>query len=721
MNIKSYILVALVALTTFTAALYPHQSYEEREGIILDGVMNFIKNIHVLPKEINDEFSESVYDIYMERLDGGKRFLTQQEVDQLAVYEKEIDNQVNRRTFEFFDKSMELIDQAMERTKLIYNDIITSDFDFNLDEEIDLNREKSHYAQSQKELKDYWRKYIKYDVLRKIRKIEEDQEKLLERKAKGELKDDENIIEKSREEIEAEAISKTKDSFDKWMERLEKIRRSDRFEDYLSAITNYFDPHTTYFNPKQKADFNINMGGKLEGIGARLSIDGEYTKVSDIIPGGPAWKGKELEVDDLITAVKQENEEEVLDITGMRLDDVVQHIRGKKGTKVTLTVKKQDGTTKDIEIERDEVVIDESFARSLILDFPDVISNVGYIKLPKFYSSFEKKNGNSCAEDVAREIEKLKGENVKGIILDLRNNTGGSLSDVVKMTGLFIEDGPVVQVKAKGNQAYVYEDEDSNTQYDGPLIVMVNHLSASASEILAAALQDYERAIIVGSPSTFGKGTVQRFYNLDRIYKGNPDYKPLGELKVSVQKFYRVNGGSTQLKGVESDIVLPDNFQYVDTGEKDYDHAIKWSEIDPVEINKSGAVLQNIEEIRSRSQERVSGRDDFRLIDEGAKDFKARKDETTYPLNITSFESFIDSREKENEKYEDLFEEDVPNLNPRNITVDIAEIDAEESKKARNDEWIKDMKKDIYIEETLRIMKDMIDMEPSFSQMSTEK
>lgn len=721
MNIKSYILVALVALTTFTAALYPHQSYEEREGIILDGVMNFIKNIHVLPKEINDEFSESVYDIYMERLDGGKRFLTQQEVDQLAVYEKEIDNQVNRRTFEFFDKSMELIDQAMERTKLIYNDIITSDFDFNLDEEIDLNREKSHYAQSQKELKDYWRKYIKYDVLRKIRKIEEDQEKLLERKAKGELKDEENIIEKSREEIEAEAISKTKDSFDKWMERLEKIRRSDRFEDYLSAITNYFDPHTTYFNPKQKADFNINMGGKLEGIGARLSIDGEYTKVSDIIPGGPAWKGKELEVDDLITAVKQENEEEVLDITGMRLDDVVQHIRGKKGTKVTLTVKKQDGTTKDIEIERDEVVIDESFARSLILDFPDVISNVGYIKLPKFYSSFEKKNGNSCAEDVAREIEKLKGENVKGIILDLRNNTGGSLSDVVKMTGLFIEDGPVVQVKAKGNQAYVYEDEDSNTQYDGPLIVMVNHLSASASEILAAALQDYERAIIVGSPSTFGKGTVQRFYNLDRIYKGNPDYKPLGELKVSVQKFYRVNGGSTQLKGVESDIVLPDNFQYVDTGEKDYDHAIKWSEIDPVEINKSGAVLQNIEEIRSRSQERVSGRDDFRLIDEGAKDFKARKDETTYPLNITSFESFIDSREKENEKYEDLFEEDVPNLNPRNITVDIAEIDAEESKKARNDEWIKDMKKDIYIEETLRIMKDMIDMEPSFSQMSTEK
>lgn len=716
MKNKIYIIAFLAVAATFLATVVPN-SYEEREGVILDGVLNFIDNIHINPKPIDDDFSKGVYDIYMERLDGGKRFLTQEDIDQLAVYETAIDDQVVRRTFEFFDKSVELIDAALIRSKKIYEKVIQQDFDFTKDESIELMNDKRSYAADEQELEDYWRKYIKYDILSKISRKTKANEKLKEKIKNGENEEVEDEP-KTDEEILIEATEETEKAFERWFERVEKLRRSDRFEAYLGSITNYFDPHTDYFNPKQKEDFDINMGGKLEGIGARLTIDGEYTKVSDIIPGGPAWKGKELEVDDLITAVKEDGKE-VLDITGMRLDDVVQHIRGKKGTKVTLTIKKEDGSIRDIVIERDEVIIDESFARSLILDFPGTINNVGYVKLPKFYSSFEKKDGNSCAADIARELEKLKDKKVNGIILDLRNNTGGSLRDVVEMTGLFIEDGPIVQVKANEKKPFVYEDEDPTIQYDGPLIVMVNHLSASASEILAAALQDYGRAIIVGSPSTFGKGTVQRFFDLDRGYRGNNDFKPLGNLKVSMQKFYRINGGSTQLKGVESDIVLPDNYMYIDTGEKDYDYALEWTEIEPVPGYSTVHKLENIDEIRAKSNKRVSENADFRLIDEGAKDFSKRREESTYPLSEKGYKSFMDTREEENKKYDQLFEDDVYGLKVHNLAVDTSAINIDDGKKARNEEWIKDVKKDIYLEETLYILKDMIRMEPQFSGIST--
>ena len=407
-------------------------------------------------------------------------------------------------------------------------------------------------------MKNYWKDFLTYEVITRLdRKIDEQETSKEAKKTEAQL------LEDVRKDI--------KKTFGDWFNRLKKLRRSDRFETYVGSICNYFDPHTDFFNPKEKQDFDINMGGKLEGIGARLQQDGDNIKVSDIVTGGPAWKGKELEANDIILSAAQEGKEAV-DLTGMRVDDAVTHIRGKKGTKVTLTVKKQDGTVKQITITRDEVILDESFARSVIFDMPGVINNIGYIKLPKFYSSFEKEDGNSCAVDVAREIEKLKANNVNGIILDLRNNTGGSLNDVVDMSGLFIEEGPIVQVKSRQARPYVHQDRDERVQYAGPLIIMVNNMSASASEIIAAAMQDYGRAVIVGSASTFGKGSVQRFFDLDKAVSGSDELKPLGEIKMSVQKFYRVNGGSTQLKGVIPDVVLPDNYMYIEVGEKEYEN-----------------------------------------------------------------------------------------------------------------------------------------------------
>jgi carboxyl-terminal processing protease len=679
--------------------------HERREALILQGVLNFINVVHYDVKPIDDDLSKYVFDKYLESLDSGKRFLIASEIDQLKQYEKSIDDQINATTFEFFDESVVLIDNAFNRAKLVYEEVIDMPIDFSIEEEIELDNEKKDWAKNETQLKDFWRKTIKYNVMTRVDKKLEDQES---EDYDGEVKVLDSLI--------AENIVKVKDNYERWFERLDKVRRSDRFESYIGSITRYFDPHTNYFNPKEKEDFDINMGGKLEGIGARLQSDGDYTKVTDIIPGGPAWKGKELEVDDRITKVRQENEEEAVNILGMRIDDVVQKIRGEKGTTVILTVKKKDGTYQDISIVRDIVDIDDSKAKSLILNHPGAINNVGYIKLPKFYSSFEKKDGNSCAVDVAEEIKKLKGYDVNGIILDLRNNTGGSLNDVVDMSGLFIEDGPIVQVKPRGREPYVHADTDKEVLYDGPLIVMVNNISASASEILAAALQDYGRAVIVGG-KTFGKGTVQRFYNLDRAFKGANELKPLGNIKMTMQKFFRVNGGSTQLRGVTPDIELPDNFKYIEYGEREYDNALAFTEIDPQEFNQDVVELNHIEGLIAKSKMRVEKDEQFQLIDENAKRVKENRDLSTYSLNLDMYRTRMDQLEKKSKKFDGIMKDSIPNFHVENLNVDYEKIMIDESVKAKNDAWVEEVKKDIYLEESLYIMKDMIELEESFAYL----
>jgi len=741
----SAIIALLGAVLSFGAFLPIDQDppYEEKESLILHGVINFIKQVHVNPKPIDDDFSKEVFKMYLERIDNGKRFLLQPEVDALGVNKLQIDDQVNARTLEFFDESLTVLEKGVSRSQKVFTDIIENhEFDYTKEESIELDNDKKTFAKNETELKEVWRKYLKYDIVQKYSRKKDKQEQAIENEKEAQLerdfikknpakageditikkeeKEDEPLVIKTDKELLAEAKTDTKENFTEWFERLNKLRRSDRFETYLGSITNYFDPHTDYFNPKEKQDFDINMGGKLEGIGARLSTEEDYTKVVSIVPGGPAYLEGNLEVDDLIISVTQE-EGDAVDITGWRIDDVVQKIRGKKGTVVKLTVKKKDGSISDVSIERDRVIIDQSFARSALLNLEGTAKNIGYIKLPKFYSSFENEDGNSCAKDVAKEIEKLKAENVNGIILDLRNNTGGSLSDVVDMTGLFIEEGPIVQVKPRKRKAYVHSDTDSEVQYDGPLIVMTNNLSASASEILAAALQDYGRAIIVGSNTTFGKGSVQRFFDLDRAFTGkNDDMKPLGNLKISMQKFYRVDGGSTQLKGVTPDIILPDNYHFVDRGEKEYENALEWTEIEPEEYSQDVVEIQNKAKIVALSEARIESNEDFNLILENAARLKKNRDISNYPISIEGYESMLDQREEESKKFENLLEDDVQYLSIENMAADTTYINSDESRIARNKVWIEGLTKDIYLEETLMIIRDLIQNEESYSAIETK-
>ncbi|MBK8623373.1 MAG: carboxy terminal-processing peptidase [Saprospiraceae bacterium] len=697
----SLIIVALFGFFMYKAA-QPKIINPSKEGLVLESIISTIQAVHLNPKPIDDTFSKTVFDDFIKKLDPSKIFFIKKEFVELQKFEMLVDDQVNARNFDFFDKSFLLSESAIDRAKIIFEEEIEKPFDFDKNEIIETDRDKRMYAKDEKELRKFWNQELKYDIL---------QTWVSKTTAQDKKENKEEI--KSEEELKADAVKEVKKRFTNYFKRLKELRRSDKMEFYLNSITTYFDPHTDYFSPKDKEDFDINMGGQLEGIGARLQSDGEYTKVSSVVVGGPAWKTKKLEDNDIILKVAQKGEESV-DIAGMRLDDVVQLVRGKKGTVVVLTIKKKDNSVVEIEIERDKVQLDDSKAKSVMINIPGTLKNIGYINLPKFYSSFELEGGNSCAYDVLMEIRKLKEEDVNGIILDLRNNSGGSLNDVVEMSGYFVEDGPIVQVKGREDSPFVHQDKNKSVEYDGPLVIMVNQFSASASEIIAAAMQDYGRAIVVGTP-TFGKGTVQRFFDLDRAIRGYSELKPLGNVKMTVQKFYRINGGSTQLQGVIPDITLPDLYAHIDVGEKEYENAMTWTEIKPVKFSQNVVELTQKNALVAKSKSRVDKHPQFSLIKESALKIKEDKEKTSMPLEKVSYVNMRNQREQDNKKYDIVMKDEIAGLEISNLTSDLEKINLDEKNQALNQEFIKDLRKDIYLEEVLFIMKDMIQLEKSFA------
>lgn len=694
------LLSALFVVSALIAAVLPDQTPPgEKESVIVQVLLRNLERFHYQPMEIDDEFSEWTYDYYLNDMDGARLFFTQEDIKEFVPHRLLIDDQANAGQYDFFDLVQEHWLAALDKTEVWYKDILSTPFDLKKKGEIEMRDDDSGWVKNDKALRQYWEDYLKRDVLRQI--VNEQQQ--LE-------KEEPDEAQPSLTEIEADIREKTLERYDGWFERMREAKLSIRRSQYLNAMTAMFDPHTTYLRPKDKERFDINFSGRLEGIGATLVNDEDYTKINTIVVGGPAWKQKELAVDDLIMGVRQENEKEFLDIKDMLVEDVVQHIRGDKGTTVTLKVKKTDGSIQEISIVRDIVVIDERYAKSLLLGGAEEGDYVGYINLPAFYADFNNEDGRFSAKDVKAEIEKLNAKSVDGIILDLRSNGGGSLSDVVDMTGFFIPEGPVVQVAGRGGRKQILRDKDPRVQYDGPLVVLVDQSSASASEIIAAALQDYNRAVIVGSESTFGKGTVQRFYDLDRTVAGMADVKPLGTLKLTMQKFYRINGGSTQLRGVVPDIILPDSRALLETGEKRQTNPLAWSQIDPADYGQDVYQISQMEELQRRSAARVASNETFGLIQENAKRFKRQSDRKSFPLSLVDYRKMDEASRQEAKQYEGLFDE-VVNPYVYNLELDMEEIEIDESKVARNEEFKKNVGKDVYIREAVQILGDMLELE----------
>jgi carboxyl-terminal processing protease len=697
MKKKGLIIVSLFAGILLIASFLPKPSQNEgKEAVLVKTVLNYVEQLHFRPKSLDDKLSEQLFNYYIESIDGGKRFLTKEDLALLEKHRLNLDNQAIEGTFTFFDLSIDLLDKSLRKTQLIYRDLLSKPFNLNGDATFETDSEKRPFPANDTELKEVWRKLLVYEIISRVN------EKLeLQGKGSAEIKA------KSTDELEKEAREAVLKLYDEWYERLFKTKRSDRLSIYINSLTHLYDPHSDYFEPIEKQNFDIRFTGKLEGIGATLQTVGDYTKVATVVVGGPAWKTKEIFENDIILKVAQEGAD-FKDISGMVINDVVQQIRGKKGTKVRLLVKKVDGTIKEIQITRDIIELEEGFAKSLLLkndQFPN--DKYGYIYLPRFYADFEDPKGRFCAPDVEKEIEKLKAENVNGIILDLRNNGGGSLSDVVKMTGFFIPSGPVVQVKSKESKADVLRDPDSRTQYDGALIVMVNNMSASASEIIAAALQDYGRAIIVGTKSTYGKGTVQRFFDLDMGLRGYEEFKPLGEVKITTQKFYRINGGSTQLKGVTPDIILPDQYHYLEIGEREEDYAMEWTEIAPVGYEPQKSRLQSIDLLRKKSEDRVKSDPSFQMVLKNALRIKKQRDQSIMPLSLNAYKQLLKNQEKEAQEFRDAFK-NYQIKSVENLATDLAEINADSAKITRNIAFKESVGKDIYLRESLLILNDYI-------------
>lgn len=680
-----------VALALVSATIIVQSDKEEAIDQIL---MQSLNSVHYSPQTIDNDFSQKVYKLYLQRLDYNKKFLIQSDVDELKKFEKLIDEDINGAKFVFFDKSFDIINARVEEAKAYYTDILSKPFDFSSEETLQLDAEKANYAKDKAALKDEWRKSLKYQTLARVVEMMDNQTKAKEKSDTVKLK--------SKEEIEVEARKKILKSNDDYFKRLKDFDRSDRIAIYFNAIAGIYDPHTEFFAPKDKANFDIGMTGQLEGIGAQLQEKDGYIKVSSIVPGSASYKQGQLKGGDIILKVGQGDAEPV-DVVDMKMDDAVLLVRGKKGTEVRLTVKKPDGSILVIPIIRDIVVLEDTYAQSVILKGK---KNIGYIKLPSFYADFSGKGGRSCSKDIKKELEKLKAENVDGVILDLRYNGGGSLPDVIDMAGLFIDKGPVCQVKQKSNPAQVLEDREAGIVYSGPLTVMVNSNSASASEIMAAAIQDYNRGLIVGtSPSSFGKGTVQRFFNLDDyLPPAYANIKPLGEVKITTQKFYRINGGTTQLKGVIPDVVLPDPYYLLDQGEKEQDYPMAWDEIAPAKYAPLKQAY-SISQLKNNSSERVKNNPGFTILNDAAKRLKKQKDNTVVSLN---FDKYVAEQKayKEEAKKMDALDKEIEGVEVIALKAD-AFPESDTVKVNKNKDFYKALKKDIYLNETVAIMNEM--------------
>jgi carboxyl-terminal processing protease len=688
-------LAAILLLSVFSSYVFIDET--EKQKIVLVAVLQNMLQYHYAAPEINDDFSKKVFTGHIKDLDYNKRFFNQADYEYLKKFEKSLDDELESQQFNYFEAANTLFLKKIELVNGFYKNILTKPFDFTTDEKIELDVDKRIYALNDVELEEQWRKYLKYQVLTNVVSKLEIQEKAIESK-------DTTVKIKSFEILEKEAREKVTKTHEEMFKRLAKVTKSDRFSEYINAIVHVFDPHSDFFPPKEKENFDIQLSGRLEGIGATLQEKDGYIKVMAIMPGSPSAKQGELKAEDLILKVAQ-GEEEAVDIVDMRLDNAVKLIRGKKGTWVKLTVKKPNGTIKVIPILRDVVVMEESYAKSILVNDTKNNQKIGYINLPSFYVDFNNRGGRSCSDDIKKELLKLKAEKVEGIVLDLRNNGGGSLSDVVTMGGYFIDEGPIVQVKSKEREPAVLRDEFKGVVYDGPLVILVNQFSASASEILAAAMQDYKRAVIIGSTTSFGKGTVQRIFELDLPYMYK-ELNPIGSAKITTQKFYRINGGSTQLKGVIPDVIVPDVYKYLDLGEKEMDFAMPWDQIAPAVydewVQKNGV---DLEKIKTKSAARVDKNEVFKMINASAEHLKHKQDNTLQTLNLVNYRAELLSAKKEDDKFKDI-DKEITGWEFNVLKADESPM-VDSTKMERTKTYIKTLKKDIYLHEAMGVIKDI--------------
>ncbi len=699
-NFKVLLVAVFVAIAScsFTTKKFDNP---EKDKLLIDLITYVLEKGHYSPKDMDDAFSRNIYKNFIDGVDPLKRYFLNSDIEEFKQYETAIDDQIKIKEVTFFKLVYTRLTERIAEIEKIYPRILELPFDYSIDEELNVDYDKITYPKNIKALENRWRKQLKFTTISNYYDlIEENGTNLNEKPTEGKNEDYEDP--KNLNEIEIEARENTKSSMSEYFDFVNDLESKDYFGIFLNTIVEEFDPHTNYFAPSDRDRFELQMSGKLEGIGARLQKKNDYIKIVEVISGGPAWRGEHVEVGDMIMKVKQESEKEAVSVVGMRLDDAVKLIKGPKGTKVILTIKRVDGSIEEEIITRDVVEIEETYAKSTLIKKDD--KNYGLIDLRQFYFDMQNYKERNAASDVKKEIIRLKKAGMEGLIIDLRGNGGGSLRTAVDMAGLFIKEGPIVQVASSGSKKEVLNDNDEEIIWNGPLVILVNELSASASEILAAAMQDYKRAIVVGSKQSYGKGTVQNLLDLNQWLRNN-EMGDMGSLKLTTQKFYRVNGGSTQLEGVKSDVVMADRYSYIDIGEKDYNNPLPYDKIEPANYEVWNGNI-DYEKTISRSVERITKSQQLKLIDENAQWIKNRRDVTTVNLNYESYKKDIESRIDETKKFDSidnydnkLIYESLP------FEIELMKQDSILFKKRKR--WHKSLGNDIYIEEGINILQDL--------------
>ena len=690
---KNIITVLISFVICFVSCNSISKNFEsdDKDSLVIQLITYVLDQAHYLDIEIDDNFSEKV----LENIDPYKRYLYQSDIDMLSKYKYDIDDSFNQPNLEFFDLAYEILTQRIDEAKQISQEVLSKPFDFQLEETFNFDIEELQYVNSKIDLVERWRKLMKVYLIENYHdEIKEDERT---------FKKDSTFKVRSYSEIELktrEVLNETMADYFVIME--EEFQRQHWFSIYLNSFVSQYDPNTSYLDPEDRDRFNIDMSGNYAGIGAVLRKKVDKIEITELISGGPAWRNNSLEKGDVILKVRQEDDTEPVSVVGYRLADAVKLIKGEKGTNVFLTVKKVDGTVNEISIERDIVLLEETYIKSSLVEKDG--NNYGIINIPKFYIDFENQDNRDAAKDLKIEINRLKEQGVQGLVIDLRNNGGGSLKTVVDMAGMFIESGPVVQVKNFDKEKQVLRDRDRSILWRGPLVILVNEGSASASEILAAAMQDYERAIIIGGNQTWGKGTVQNVFPLNRMVRGNTK-GDLGALRYTTQKYYRVNGGSVQLEGVKSDINLPFRYKYLDFGEKDSEDPLQWDEIENINYQKWNSNFDFDFAIKN-SQKRMKESEHLKLVDENAKWIKDIREKKIFNLNYQKFRSDLEENIKTTEKFKKLDDFSL-DYSFKSLPYEIQMIENDSILGTKRERWHKSLNKDIYIGEALNVLSDL--------------
>jgi carboxyl-terminal processing protease len=689
---------------------------DPREPRLGAAIKQLLESAHVRPHKIDDAIAQKAFAMYVEHIDPSKMILLKSQVDALARDATKLDDQLRGGDFRLARTGSALVARERQKVATLVAELLVAPLDLTVDEVLETDPKKLEYAADEQERRERWRKNLKRELLERVDRMEETA-KAAEKLAQSDagVVDAGAILElppKTLEEREKKARTELAGSYAGRFSRLAKPDPLEAAELFVNAFASVFDPHTLYLAPADQEEFNIQISGSLEGIGAVLSEDEHYIAVRELVAGGAAWREGQLEAGDLIMAVKQTGAAPV-DVADMRINDVVRMIRGPKGTVVTLTVKKSDKRIVPIPITRDVVVVEDAYARGAILNLGPKQPAVGYIQLPSFYGNTRSTRGQTPEREATDDVRALLSHFAKiktpGVIIDLRGNGGGLLNHATEITGLLIDKGPVVAARNAEGELQVLDDEESGAVFAGHVVVLVDRFSASASEILAGALQDYGRALIVGTGPTHGKGTVQAMVDLDRLSRG--DSEPLGVVKLTVQQFFLVDGESTQWRGVEPDVVLPDPAAHVESGERYLDNAIPWSKIEPLPAKPWPHHDWTVSALVEKSRARQAAQPIFAKVTARSEYVLARRKDTIVPLKREAWRAQRDKDHEALDKLEIKSEDGPERFSLKRVdyrpVAPAPVAPARAAKAPGQDPWQKALVRDPWVEEALHLLLDM--------------